>query len=359
VTVARLHISLVTAATLAGAAVSIASESPPATPAASGAAITGPAFVGQDAPPVGAPAAAAAAAHAQAAPASTPVAPAPAADAGAAAPDAAQHGTVPAPADAPAPATVAAPADAPAPATVAAPADAPAPATVAAPADAPAPATVAAPADAPAPATVAAPADTEPAAAAPRSEPLRSEPVRIEPLRIEPARSSLLQLAQPLWSDLSPTQQQVLEPFASQWNALPLSEKRAWADLASRFPTMKPDTQKRVARRVSEWAALTPAQRTLARANFRLAQQAARENVLAEWERYQTLTPEQRSVLGTAGSVSNTAARHARAPTGLARVAAQPLPRRAPAGPAVATDGTSAPAVGVTPTVGPPGTSRP
>jgi hypothetical protein len=335
VTVARLHISLVTAATLAGAAVSIASESPPATPAASGAAITGPAFVGQDAPPVGAPAAAAAAAHAQAAPASTPVAPAPAADAGAAAPDAAQHGTVPAPADAPAPATVAAPADA------------------------PAPATVAAPADAPAPATVAAPADTEPAAAAPRSEPLRSEPVRIEPLRIEPARSSLLQLAQPLWSDLSPTQQQVLEPFASQWNALPLSEKRAWADLASRFPTMKPDTQKRVARRVSEWAALTPAQRTLARANFRLAQQAARENVLAEWERYQTLTPEQRSVLGTAGSVSNTAARHARAPTGLARVAAQPLPRRAPAGPAVATDGTSAPAVGVTPTVGPPGTSRP
>jgi Spy/CpxP family protein refolding chaperone len=123
---------------------------------------------------------------------------------------------------------------------------------------------------------------------------------------------------------------------------------------------MKPNERKRVEKRVAEWAALTPEQRRLARANYRLAQQVARENVLAEWENYQAMTPEQRSVLGTAGSTSNTAARHAGAPNGLARVAAQPLPRRVPK--PVVTDGNDparVPVGSVTPTVGPAGATRP
>jgi hypothetical protein len=184
------------------------------------------------------------------------------------------------------------------------------------------------------------------------------EPVRLDPPRAEVPRPSLLPLARPLWSELTAAQQRVLEPFAAQWNALPLSEKRAWADLAGRFPKMKPDARKRVEQRVVEWAALTPEQRRLARANYRLAQQVARENVLAEWESYQALTPEQRSVLGTAGSTSNTAARHAGASTGLAKEAAQPLPRRAPR-PAVAHGTAQVPVGSVTPTVGPAGPSRP
>jgi len=148
--------------------------------------------------------------------------------------------------------------------------------------------------------------------------------------RPEPPRPSLLPLAQPLWSDLGDAQRQVLEPFASQWNALPSSEKRAWSDLARRFPRMKPEVQKRVQQRIVQWAALTPEQRRVARENYRLAQQVPRQSVAAEWESYQTMTPEQRSVLVSAGSTpSNTAARSAAGPTGLARVAFQPLPRRA------------------------------
>jgi hypothetical protein len=202
---------------------------------------------------------------------------------------------------------------------------------------------------APAPAQTAAPA----APAAPAA--------RHDPIRLDPPRASLLPLAQPLWSDLSAAQRRVLEPFESQWNGLPISEKRAWAELASRFPKMKADEQKRVEKRVEEWAALTPEQRRLARANYRLAQQVARENLLAEWENYQSMTPEQRSVLGTAGSTSNTAARHAGASTGLAKQAAQPLPRRAPARPSVTagTGGVQSPTGTVMPTVGPAGTSRP
>jgi hypothetical protein len=181
-------------------------------------------------------------------------------------------------------------------------------------------------------------------------------PARAEPLRLDPPRTSLLPLVQPLWSELSAPQQAVLAPFASQWNALPLTEKRAWADLAKRFPKMKPDEQKRVEKRIAEWAELTAEQRRIARANFRLAQQVARDNsLLAEWENYQSMTPDQRSVLGTAaGGGASTAARYVASPTGLAREAAQPLPRRTPKPPVLlGSDGTSLPAGGVAPTVGP------
>jgi len=116
---------------------------------------------------------------------------------------------------------------------------------------------------------------------------------------------------------------------------------------------MPAEEQQRVSRRIADWASLTPEQRRIARANYRLAQQVARDNVLADWENYQSMTPEQRSVLGTVGSTSNTAARHVAARNGLAKEAAQPLPRRDPRAPVA--DGTqpSVPTGSVAPTVGP------
>lgn len=188
----------------------------------------------------------------------------------------------------------------------------------------------------------------------------KPEPLRLEPPAPDRLRPSLVPLAQPLWSELTASQQRVLAPFASQWNALPVTEKRAWAELASRFPQMKADEQKRVEKRIGEWAALTPDQRRLARANYRLMkqQEVGRERLLAEWENYQSMTPEQRSVLGSVGT-SNTAARHVAAQTGLAKTAAQPLPRRQPTPPvAVGTDGSPASSRGVSQTVGPAGGSR-
>jgi hypothetical protein len=196
-----------------------------------------------------------------------------------------------------------------------------------------------------------APSEGATAAAAPVTKPV---PVRLDPPSADRLRPSLLPLVQPLWSDLTPVQQQVLAPFSEQWNGLPVTEKQAWSDLARRFPKMKADEQKRVEKRIAEWAALTPDQRRLARANYRLAQKVGRENLLAEWENYQSMTPEQRSVLGSVGT-SNTAARHVAAQTGLAKEAAQPLPRRQPARApvAVGTDGSPTTTGGVAPTVGP------
>ncbi len=185
-------------------------------------------------------------------------------------------------------------------------------------------------------------------------------PAKRDPIRLEPARPSLPTLAfKPGWSDLSSSQRQVLASFESQWQQLPLNEKRAWADLASRFPQMSEQDQARVQRRISEWAGLSPEERKLARANFRMAQQTGSANLQADWERYQAMTPEQRAVLGTAGSTSNTAARHAGAPTGLAKEASQPLPRRAPKTViASEPDGQAVPAQGVSQTVGTPAKRR-
>ena len=185
-------------------------------------------------------------------------------------------------------------------------------------------------------------------------------PAKRDPIRLEPARPNLPTLAfKPGWSDLSNSQRQVLASFESQWQQLPLNEKRAWADLASRFPQMSEQDQARVQRRISEWAGLSPEERKLARANFRMAQQTGSANLQADWERYQAMTPEQRAVLGTAGTTSNTAARHAGAPTGLAKEAAQPLPRRTPKTViASEPDGQAVPARGISQTVGTPDNRR-
>jgi hypothetical protein len=231
-----------------------------------------------------------------------------------------------------------------------------APASAAPPSPASAGADVAAsePAGAPAAGPPGTPASAQsgPAALSPGSP--APEQAGVTAARPQPARATLLPLAQPLWSDLGAAQRQVLAPFESQWNALPLEEKRAWADLARRFPRMRPEEQTRIERRIAEWAALTPEERRIARRNYRLARQLPAEDRLADWERYQAMTPDQRTVLNEAGASRGTAARQAAAPTGLAKEAAQPLPRRAPVRPPVAAGGQAVPSTEVAPTVGVP-----
>lgn len=164
-----------------------------------------------------------------------------------------------------------------------------------------------------------APAANAPAAKRP------DEAARAAQRRPEAPRSSLLPLVQPLWSELTPTQQFVLAPFADQWNTWPLAEKRAWVELADRVPRMSAEQQARAHERIHEWAALSPEQRRLARQNYRLAQQLPKDERVAQWQQYEALTPEQKGVLRSAGTTSNTAARHAGARTALAKEAAKPI----------------------------------
>jgi len=131
----------------------------------------------------------------------------------------------------------------------------------------------------------------------------------------------------PRWNSLSPAQQTLLEPFKDSWTTLPDAEQRAWAELALRFPRLPADQQERAQKRIQEWAALSPAQRQMARSNYRLAKVLPPEARVQQYEAYRELSPEQRGVLRSAGSTSNTAAALASPTVGLAKNAAQPMPR--------------------------------
>lgn len=144
-----------------------------------------------------------------------------------------------------------------------------------------------------------------------------------------PARraASMIAMLEPLWVDLTPAQQTALAPFAPEWNTWPMAEKKSWVALANKLPAMSADRREKAQRRILEWANLSPEQRRLARANYRLAKERPAPQRVEEWHNYQSLTQEQREVLRRAGSTSNTAAGNAGAPTGLAKEASQPLPR--------------------------------
>jgi hypothetical protein len=119
----------------------------------------------------------------------------------------------------------------------------------------------------------------------------------------------------------------LLEPFKDSWTTLPDAEQRAWAELALRFPRLPADQQERAQKRIQEWAALTPPQRQMARSNYRLAKVLPPEARVQQYEAYRELSPEQRGVLRSAGSTSNTAAALASPTVGLAKNASQPMPR--------------------------------
>lgn len=153
--------------------------------------------------------------------------------------------------------------------------------------------------------------------------------VRKEPLRLTPGRPNLATPSQQArWHLLSEVQRNLLAPFEEQWAELSTREKQALANMAQRFPEVSAGDQERSMKRLAEWAELTPEDRRLARYNYRWMQQLDRSEVLAAWEQYQSLTPEQRAVLAAVGRTSNTAATHPGRRTGLAAEAAQPLPRR-------------------------------
>ncbi len=101
----------------------------------------------------------------------------------------------------------------------------------------------------------------------------------------------------PTWSQLSPAQQKALTPLRGDWNDLDAGRKQKWLEVASRFGTMPPPQQERVRERMTEWARLSPSQRTEARINFQQSKQVAPQDRQARWEAYQALPAEERAAL--------------------------------------------------------------
>jgi hypothetical protein len=105
----------------------------------------------------------------------------------------------------------------------------------------------------------------------------------------------------PAWSELTPVQQNILQPLATSWNGLSLGHKRKWLQMTKSYPTLSTEEQVKMQGRMKEWVALSPQQRTLARLNFaktkELSKELTAEEKKAKWEAYQALSDEEKRKL--------------------------------------------------------------
>jgi hypothetical protein len=102
----------------------------------------------------------------------------------------------------------------------------------------------------------------------------------------------------PAWASLTADHQQILAPLATDWDkGLTREQKVKWVGIAKRYPTMKPEEQKRVQTRMQKWAKLTPEQRWQARERYRNIGKMApdrREELRRYWAEYQSLPPHEK-----------------------------------------------------------------
>lgn len=103
--------------------------------------------------------------------------------------------------------------------------------------------------------------------------------------------------SKPVWTELSPAQQQALAPLAGEWNKMPASNKEKWLAIGNKFAGMSPAEQERVQNRMRDWAKLTPVQRRSVRESYTRAKKLDADKKSAQWSKYQQLSEEQKKKL--------------------------------------------------------------
>lgn len=127
-------------------------------------------------------------------------------------------------------------------------------------------------------------------------------------------------LPQPSWAELSTEQKRVLSPLAGEWDKMDGFRRKKWLGITQRYPSLSPDEQARMQRRMTDWAKLTPDERKYAREKYQSLQKATpekKEAVKLKWEEYKELPESEKNRLK-------------------AEASRKPTPRRAPSKPAVA-----------------------
>jgi hypothetical protein len=156
-----------------------------------------------------------------------------------------------------------------------------------------------------------------------------------------------------MWKDLSPAQQQALEPLAAEWDQIEPIRKQKWLGIVKRYASMKPDEQMRVQERMREWVRMTPEERRQVRQNFARAQKLDPSQKSTSWESYQQLSEEQKKELAAKAAIKKQVANLPTAaqskvktvapikpavPAGTSGTALAPVPAPAPAPQPVAAD---------------------
>jgi hypothetical protein len=167
-------------------------------------------------------------------------------------------------------------------------------------------------------------------------------PAQIHPAPARPAASAASARAggkgvavakpvtRPLWRELSPSQQQALEPLSAHWDTLNEPQKRKWIALSANFPKMSGEEQAKLHSRMTEWVSLSPQQRTIARLNYGATRKLSPDDKKAKWEAYQALSPEEKKKLA-AKAAKPPATAAALKPVPQEKLATVPKPRHEPA----------------------------
>lgn len=130
--------------------------------------------------------------------------------------------------------------------------------------------------------------------------------------------------ARPSWHELTPKQQEALQPLAADWDTLNGAHKRKWLALLKSNTEMSPADRAILRSRMNEWAALSNQQRAQARFNFAEVKQVPVDERKAKWESYQALTEAQRRELAERANTSTRGATVVARPVPLQKLA--PLP---------------------------------
>lgn len=126
------------------------------------------------------------------------------------------------------------------------------------------------------------------------------------------------------WNELTGPQQQALKPLAASWQGIDEAQKRKWLAISRNFSAMTPTEQAKLHDRMSEWAALSPKQRTQARLNFAETAQVPPEEKKATWQAYQALSPEEKRKLAAGAPAQPTGAAPALKPVPAGKLATPP-----------------------------------
>jgi hypothetical protein len=110
-------------------------------------------------------------------------------------------------------------------------------------------------------------------------------------------RTGATEVAKPTWKQLSAAQREALAPLASDWDTFDRARKLKWLDVASKYPQLAPDSQKRLHERMVEFSKLTPEQKSTARTNFQRAYELPMEQRQALVQQYQELPQEKKQAL--------------------------------------------------------------
>jgi hypothetical protein len=137
------------------------------------------------------------------------------------------------------------------------------------------------------------------------------------------------------WSALTDEQRKALGPLTSLWPTLHPEHQRKWIALTHNFNHMSAAAQATLQGRMSEWARLTPTQRTQARLNFGETRRMSADKKRAKWEEYQALPATERERLAHDRPKPPVGAAPALRPTPADRIVHRPATRMASASSAV------------------------